>query len=432
MPTSRPEYSPTRPIDPSEFTPCFSWRDGRLMCEGVALDEIAEKQGTPAYVYSRGAIEAAYRRYERAFRSVPTTICYSVKANSNISLLRVLARLGSGFDIVSSGELYRLLRARISPRLVVFSGVGKSREEIREALRARILLFNVESEEELEILMSEAGRLGRRAPAAIRVNPDVEAGGHRHIATGHHQHKFGLDWNDARRIYRAYRDARWLNWTGIGAHIGSQILQLEPVRKAITRMADFTRELRHDGLRLSHIDFGGGVGVRYTSEQPLDIAEYARVVVRAVKPFGCHLLLEPGRSIAAGAGVLLMRVRYTKSNRGKHFIVVDAGINDFIRPALYGAVHPVTPVVRETRSRKMIRADIVGPVCESGDCFLRDWPIEEVGPGDVLALWGAGAYGFVQANNYNSRTRPAEILVEGRKARVIRRRESRADLVRGE
>lgn len=421
-----------QPIDPTKFTPHFEWRNRSLFAEGVALADLAARFGTPVYVYSRAAIENAYRQYQSAFRSLPTTICYAVKANSNLSVLRLLAKLGSNFDIVSGGELYRLTRAGIPARRAIFSGVGKTREEVREALRAGIFCFNIESESELDLLLDESSRARRRAPAAIRVNPDVEAGGHRHIATGHHRHKFGMDWRDARRLYLAHRNSRWLEWKGISAHIGSQVLRLEPIRKAAARMAAFCVDLRKYGVSLEHLDLGGGLGIRYANESPLRIEDYARAIIKAVKPLRCRLLLEPGRSIVGAAGVLLMRVLHTKSNRGRNFIVVDAAMNDFLRPALYGGVHPITPVKQPASRANTIRADIVGPVCETGDCFLKDWPIEDVQPGDVLALWGAGAYGFAESSNYNSRPRPAEILVHGRKSQLIRRRESRVDLVRGE
>ncbi len=365
-----------------------------------------------------------------AFGSLPHTICYAVKANSNLGILGVFARLGSGFDIVSGGELYRLRRIGVPGNRIVFSGVGKTRDEIREALRARALLFNVESPAELDLLASEASRLRVRAPASIRVNPDVEAGGHPHISTGHHRHKFGIDWETARVLYLENRTSRWIEWQGISAHIGSQILTLAPYRRAITRLAGFVRELASAGIALRYLDCGGGLGIRYTSEKPPDKSEYATELARIARPLGCHLLIEPGRSLVGPAGVLLMRVLYTKKNRGKDFVVVDAAMNDFMRPALYAATHPITCARRDSSARA--RTDIVGPVCESGDCFLQDWPLGSVSPGDVLVLWGAGAYGTVQASNYNSRPRPVEILVSGRRAQIIRRRESRTDLVRGE
>ncbi len=435
-------------LDPAGYTPGFSRRDGVVYCEDASLERIAAATCTPTYVYSAAAITAAYRELDRAVGRLPHTLCYAVKANSNLSILRLLARLGSGFDIVSGGELYRLQRAGIAGGRAVFSGTGKSREEIREALRARIRLFNVESEAELELLTSEAARLGRRAPAAIRVNPDVVAGGHRHISTGHHQHKFGVDWTDARRLYLQHRDSRWIEWQGISAHLGSQILSVAPFERGLRRLARYVTELGRAGISLRYLDFGGGLGVRYAHERPPSMRAYARSLTTIVRPLGCHLLLEPGRAIVASAGVLLTRVRYTKRNRGKTFVVVDAAMNDFMRPALYDAVHPMTlvsPAQTGSHERahsgprngrapveRLARVDVVGPVCETGDCFLRDWPLGEVSGGDLLALWGAGAYGFAEASNYNSRPRPAEVLVNGARARIIRRRESRADLIRGE
>jgi diaminopimelate decarboxylase len=417
-------------IDPVAYTPGFSYRGSQLYCEGVSVAAVAKKYGTPAYLYSRASIEHAYRRMDSAFGALPHTICYAAKANSNLGILRVFAALGSGFDIVSGGELYRLRRISVPGNRIVFSGVGKSREEIREALRARILLFNIESAAELDLLVSEASRLRVRAAASIRVNPDVKAGGHPHIATGHHSHKFGIDWETARSLYLQHRDSRWIEWQGISAHIGSQILSVNPHRLALTRLAGFVRELAAAGIPLKYIDCGGGLGIRYTSEQPPETAEWGAELARVVKPLGCHLLIEPGRSLIGSAGVLVMQVLYNKDTRGKHFVIVDGAMNDFMRPALYDATHPITRAQRA--SGALDRADIVGPVCESGDCFLQDWPLGKVKSGDVLVLWGAGAYGTVQASNYNSRTRPVEVLVSGSKLKVIRRRETRADLVRGE
>lgn len=419
-----------KPIDPTEYTAHFSFRRGVVNCEKVPLPEIAARIGTPAYVYSSASILDAYRRFDRAFRGVPHSICYAVKANSNLSVLRLLARAGSCFDIVSGGELYRLRKIGISARRVVFSGVGKTKEEIRDALKSGILLFNVESEPELDALAEEAARLGLRASAALRVNPDVQAGAHRHIATGHHRHKFGIDWDDAQRLYLDRSRAKSISWQGISVHIGSQVLGLAPYRRAVKRVSSFVKSLAAAGVKLSYLDIGGGVGVRYTKENPFDINDYAQAIAPHVRPLGCRLLLEPGRAIVGPAGVLLTRVLYIKRNRGKFFIVVDAAMNDFIRPALYEAIHPITHATRH-RSR-LVKADIVGPVCETGDCFLHDWPIEMPEPGDVLALWGAGAYGFAQSSNYNSRPRAAEILVTKNKVRTIRRRESANDLSRGE
>ena len=442
-------------IDPAEFTPQFRWRresgssGGRaqVVCEDLPLAHIAEKFGTPAYLYSRAAIESAFSELDHGLQGLPHTVCFSVKSNGNLSILRLLARLDSGFDIVSGGELERLRRAGVRGDRIVFSGVGKTREEIREALRyppARrggrpgILLFNVESEAELDLLAEESARCKRRgegAPSvAARVNPDVLAGGHPHIATGKHHHKFGLDWPAARRLYRAHGNSRWFRWRGISAHIGSQVLSLDPFRRALRRLARRLLELRRDGIELRYFDFGGGLGVRYTDQQPPARDAYARMVRNVVRPLGCHLLLEPGRSIVAQAGVLLTRVLYTKENRRKTFVIVDAAMNDLMRPALYGAVHPITRVTHEKGSGPPARTpvDIVGPVCETADCLAHDWPLEPVKPGDVLAIWGAGAYGMSLASNYNARPRAVEVLVEGKRCRVIRQRETQADLLRNE
>jgi len=347
---------------------------------------------------------------------------------------------------VSGGELRLLQHIGVSGDRIVFSGVGKSREEIREALNygvdgesqgAGILLFNVESEAELEILSEEAARVvekGGVAPAtSIRVNPDVQAGGHPHIATGRHEHKFGLDWKEAKGLYLAHRESKWIRWEGLSAHIGSQITSLAPFQRAVRRLAGFVKELRSEGIRLRYLDVGGGLGVRYADQKPPNRAKYARLMKELVGGLSVKLLLEPGRSIVAQAGVLLTRVAYTKTNRGKTFVIVDGAMNDFMRPALYGAVHPITKAKRDRKDGKAerrLRADIVGPVCETGDCFLRDWPIGEVKAGDLLAIWGAGAYGMVQTSNYNARCRPAEVLVEGNQFRLIRRREKVEDLIR--
>jgi diaminopimelate decarboxylase len=280
---------------------------------------------------------------------------------------------------------------------------------------------------------------GGAAPSvSIRVNPDVQAGGHPHISTGHHQHKFGLDWSAARELYIRHRDPRWIRWRGLSAHIGSQITALRPFQQALTRLVAWVRELRELGIDLKYLDFGGGLGARYTDQKPPSRIHYARMIARTVKPLGVHLLLEPGRTIMAHAGVLLTRVQYIKSNRRKSFVVVDAGMNDLLRPALYGAIHPITRVTRAKKEKSsgarvsITRVDIVGPVCETGDCFLRDWPLGAVTPGDVLAIWTAGAYGMSLASNYNARLRPAEILVKGKRARLIRRRETARDLLRSD
>jgi diaminopimelate decarboxylase len=445
-PTHRLRY-----VDPAEFTPNFGWRNSKngsqeVFCENVSLVDAAETFSTPAYIYSQTAIETAFRELDKGLASLPHTLCFAVKSNGNLSILKYLARLGSGFDVVSGGELEHLGHLGVPGDKIVFSGVGKSRDEIREALRYRsrgsasrrgLLLFNVESEAELGVLLDESAKQMKRgndAPSvSIRVNPDVQAGGHPHISTGHHGHKFGLDWAAARELYTKHRNPKWIRWRGISAHIGSQITAIQPFQKALARLASFVRELRELGIDLKYLDFGGGLGVRYTDQKPPSRIAYARMIARTVKPLGLQLLLEPGRTIIAHAGVLLTRVQYSKTNRNKSFVVVDAGMNDLLRPALYGAIHPITRVAR-TKKEKMgnARVDIVGPVCETGDCFLRNWPLGNVKPGDVLAIWTAGAYGMSLASNYNARCRPVEVLVEGQRARVIRRRETSRDLLRGD
>jgi diaminopimelate decarboxylase len=440
-------------VDPAAFTPHFSWKKSaarrasgeEVVCEKVPLDSVARKFGTPTYVYSRAGIDDAYQELHKGLGALPHTLCFAVKSNGNLSILKHLAEMGSGFDIVSGGELHHLQRIGVRGDRIVFSGVGKDRYEIREALsyraskrggRVGILLFNVESEAELEILVEEAARVargeGKPPAAAIRVNPDVQAGGHPHIATGRHEHKFGLDWPEAKRLYHAHRDSKWIRWQGISAHIGSQITTVAPFRRALERLVGFVGELRRAQIDLRYLDVGGGLGVRYSDEEPPSRTEYARVVSRMVRNLGVHLLLEPGRSIIAPAGVLLTRVVYAKTNRGKTFVVVDSAMNDLMRPALYGAIHPITKITREGKEddARRKRVDIVGPVCETGDCFLRDWPLGGVKAGDLLAIWVAGAYGMAQASNYNARRRPAEVLVEGKRFRLIRRRETHDDLLR--
>lgn len=440
-------------LDPSSYTPQFKYRAPAggastaevLHCEGVPLPRIVEEIGTPVYIYSRASIESAYRLLDQAFGSLPHSICYAVKANSNLAILRVLARLGSSFDIVSGGELDRLRRIGVPGERIVFSGVGKSRDEIRDALcypasgrgRGGIFLFNIESTAELAVFLDEAARHaaagGARPSAAIRVNPDVLAGGHPHISTGKPHHKFGLDWPEARRLYLQHANSPYFVWRGISTHIGSQILSVAPYRRALSRLAGWIRDLARHGVALKYVDAGGGVGIRYTNEEPVVSRAFARAIAPMVRPLRCRLLIEPGRALVGPAGVLLTRVLYVKKTRGKKFVIVDAAMNDLIRPVLYGARHPVTPIRRDRAAPAALEVvDIVGPVCESGDFLARDIPLPEVHAGDVLAVWAAGAYGFVQASNYNSRRLAAEILVEGRRFHVARRRQTYDDLVRGE
>jgi diaminopimelate decarboxylase len=430
-------------VDPARFTPHFAWKARgaakEVYCEGAALAEIAERFGTPTYVYSRQAIEEAYDELKSGLGRLPHLLCFAVKANGNLSILKLLAQRGSGFDIVSGGELEHLGRIGVHGERIVFSGVGKTREEIREALRyksgrdsaAGILQFNVESAAELEVLAEEASQRRVVPGVSVRVNPDVKAGGHPHISTGLHEHKFGVSWQEARAMYLAYRRARHIRWQGISAHIGSQIVELGPFREALERLAGYLLDLRKQGIALKYLDIGGGLGVRYTKEQPASRRAYARMIAEVVRPLGVGLLLEPGRSVIAQAGILLSRVIYTKKNARKSFVVIDAAMNDLIRPVLYDAPHPVTRVrQKKAQSGARERVDVVGPVCETGDCFLQGWPLGEVTPGDAVVLWAAGAYGMVQASNYNGRGRPAEILVEGKRARLIRRREMQDDVLR--
>jgi diaminopimelate decarboxylase len=449
-------------VDPAAFTPHFSWKKQSkadaaagtteaVMCEGVRLVDVADKIGTPTYLYSRAAIDDAQAQLHRGLGSLPHTLCFAVKSNGNLAILKHVAKAGNGFDIVSGGELEMLGRIGVRGEKIVFSGVGKTREEIREALQYRvagsrkserdadgrgILLFNIESEPELEVLLEEASRSvrhGSKLPfVSIRVNPDVQAGGHPHISTGRYQHKFGMTWEEARRLYLAHADSHWICWQGISVHIGSQIVSLDPFRQALQRLASYFCELRSHGILLKYLDFGGGLGVRYANEKPPGREAYARMVAEILEPLHTHLLLEPGRTIIGPAGVLLTRVLYVKESRGKTFVVVDAGMNDLMRPVLYGATHPITRVTRGENRGGRQRVDVVGPVCESGDCFLHDWPLGPVATGDVLAIWVAGAYGMSQSSNYNARCRSAEVLVDGAKFRVIRKRETLDDLIRGQ
>ncbi|HXJ10906.1 MAG TPA: diaminopimelate decarboxylase [Candidatus Limnocylindrales bacterium] len=436
-------------VDPANHTPQFSWRNAgksgrQVFCENVPLAEIARRYETPTYVYSRRAISDAFRELDRGLGGIPHLLCFAVKANGNLSVLKLLAGLGSGFDIVSGGELAHLGHLGIPGKNIVFSGVGKTREEIREALRYRgsrsndtgILQFNVESPAEMEILIEESSRRasgrGHAPGVSIRVNPDVKAGGHPHIATGLQHHKFGVAWPEARKLYLAHRNNKTIRWQGISAHIGSQIVELTPFRRALQRLAGYLLDLRRQGIDLKILDVGGGLGARYTSERPAPRAAYAKMIAEVVRPLGVQLLLEPGRSIIAESCVLLSRVIYTKQNSGKSFVIIDAAMNDLLRPVLYDAPHPITRValdgVRKANAAK--RADIVGPVCETGDTFLFDWPLGNVSQGDLVAIWVTGAYGFAQSSNYNGRGRSAEILVDGNNAKLIRRRETRNDLLR--
>ena len=408
-----------------------------LHCEDVPLAKLAERYGTPLYVYSTRAILKRLGAFENAFRRVLHTICYSVKANSNLSILRLMARQGCGFDVVSGGELERVLVAdRRAAKKAVFSGVGKSREEITAALKAGILLFNVESESELWVLADCAAQCRTVARVALRVNPDVAADTHPYISTGLRKHKFGVPIGNARELYGKASSARHLKVVGVSVHIGSQITDVAPFAEAIDRVADLVRDLRADKHRIDYVDIGGGLGIEYQAPNLQFVecaARYARAVANPLRGLNVHLLLEPGRSIVGPAGALLTWVIYRKENDGKRFLIVDAAMNDLIRPTLYGAYHEIVPVVQSKKSpAKKETVDVVGPVCESGDFLARDRELPRVEEGDLLAILDAGAYGMALASNYNSRPRPAEILVRGKSAKIIRRRETGRELYAAE
>jgi diaminopimelate decarboxylase len=405
-----------------------------LRCEKVSLEGLAERHGSPLYVYSAAMIRARVQAFLHAFRSIPYTLCYSVKANSTLAILRLLASQGTGFDVVSGGELQRVLRvSRKAARKVVFSGVGKTKSEMELALRSGILLFNVESASELDVLAATAARLKKRASIAIRVNPDVSAKTHPYISTGLHQHKFGVPIPEARTLYALAAKQPYLKVAGVSVHIGSQITDVGSFQAALERVADLVRDLRAQGHMIRYVDAGGGLGISYDGTQESferQIAAYARAVLGPLRRLKIHLLIEPGRSIVGPAGVLLTRVLYRKTNNRKRFLIVDAAMNDLIRPSLYGAYHEIVPVRRGVKETEI--TDVVGPICETGDFFARDRKLPLVSEGDLLAILDTGAYGSVLGSNYNTRGRAAEVLVDGAKARVIRRRENLDDQLRVE
>jgi diaminopimelate decarboxylase len=407
-----------------------------LHCDSLSLSELSERCGTPLYVYSATAIRQRLRTFDRAFRRIPHTVCYSVKANSNLSILRLLERLGCGFDVVSGGELQRVLA--VNPRAgkrTVFSGVGKTAEEMRAALRTGILLFNVESESELRQLAECAARLKKKARVALRVNPDVSAKTHPYISTGLHQHKFGIPVEQARKLYGSVGGTDSLQVAGVSVHIGSQITSPEPFAEAMQRVAELVRQLRGEGHRIQYVDAGGGLGIPYEGSETADftehVATYAKAIIEPLRGLKVHVLLEPGRTIVGPAGVLLTRVLYTKQNNGKRFVITDAAMNDLLRPSLYNAYHEIVPVQRAAGTAAAT-LDVVGPICESGDFLARDRQLPPVQEGALLAVLDAGAYGMALSSNYNTRPRAAEVLVEGGSAKLIRRRESFADMVSNE
>jgi diaminopimelate decarboxylase len=407
----------------------YVYKHGKLYVEDVPLDRLAAELGTPAYVYSRAALTQAYAAFTHAFEGRDHLVCYAVKANPNLAILDLFARLGSGFDIVSGGELQRVLAAGGDPAKVVFSGVGKSEKEIRAALEAQILCFNIESDSELERLNRIAQGLGVRAPISLRVNPDVDAGTHPYIATGLKQNKFGIPYSDAPALYARARDMPHIRIEGIDCHIGSQLTELDPIAEALAKLADLVTRLEQDGIDLKHVDVGGGIGIRYRDETPPSMGDYAAAVLRVFGDGRRKLLFEPGRALTGNAGLLLTRIEYLKKGEERNFAIIDAAMNDLMRPALYDAWHEVVPVqAPASPGEPADRYDIVGPVCETGDFIARDRPLA-VREGELLAIMSAGAYGMSMASNYNSRPRAAEVLVDGETSFVIREREQLSDLI---
>ena len=409
----------------------FTYRGDRLYAEGVALSEIADKFGTPCYVYSRAHVEAQWRAFDQAFGARDHLVCYAVKANSNLGLLNVLARLGSGFDIVSVGELERVLAADGDPGKVVFSGVGKGVHEIERALEAGIACFNVESEAELVVLNEVAARLGRHAPVSLRINPDVDAKTHPYISTGLKESKFGIPMREARAAYHVAHKLPHLRIVGVDCHIGSQLTELAPFADALERVLALVDQLAADGMPLQHLDLGGGLGIRYRDEQPPAPGEYVAAFLQKLDAHGdryrnLKLLIEPGRAIVGNAGVLLTRVQYLKHAEAKNFAIVDAAMNDLMRPALYDAWQDIVPVLKRAGAAQQY--DVVGPVCESGDFLGQDRTLT-VQARDLLAVCSAGAYGASMSSNYNTRPRAPEVMVDGERFHVVRRRETIEELL---
>jgi diaminopimelate decarboxylase len=410
----------------------FEYRRSVLSCEAVSLAALAADTGTPTYVYSKAALLESLAGYHRAFDGVPHVVCYSVKANSNLGVLSVLARAGAGADIVSGGELYRALRAGVPPKKIIFSGVGKSRDELREALKADILMFNVESRSEIKVLDDVAREMGVRAPVALRINPDVDPQTHPYIATGLKTSKFGIPYAEALAAYEEAAEMPGLEVVGADMHIGSQLTKATPVADAVARVVALVKALRERRIEIRMIDVGGGLGIRYRDETPPTHQEYASLLLPALREAGVTVVLEPGRSIVGNAGILLTRVLYRKDTGTKKFVVVDAAMNDLIRPSLYSAYHEIVPVDEARRTRPVETVDVVGPICESGDFLAKDRALPRVEADDLLAVMSAGAYGFVMASNYNTRPRAAEVLVDDTGYTIVRRRETYEDLVAGE
>ena len=410
----------------------FTYINGELCCESVPLRAVADAVGTPTYVYSRAALLGSYAAHDRAFAGVPHLICYAVKANSNLGVLATLARAGAGADIVSGGELFRALRAGVPPKKIIFSGVGKTREEMRDALKADILMFNVESVSELRALDEVAREMGTRAAVGVRVNPDVDPQTHPYISTGLKTSKFGIPIAEALAVYEEAAGLAGVEVLGIQMHIGSQLTKTSPFADAGARVAALAKTLRERGVAIRFLDVGGGLGIRYRDEHPPRHEDYAGALMPLARDLGVTVLTEPGRSIVGNAGILLTRVLYRKATEAKRFVIVDAAMNDLIRPSFYDAYHEIRPVDAARAAAVTETVDVVGPICESGDFLAQDRELPHVDEGDLVAVMSAGAYGFAMASNYNARPRAAEVLVDGAGYTIVRRRETYEDLVAGE
>lgn len=408
----------------------FNYKNKELFCEEVSLRRIARKVGTPFYLYSYRTLKRHFRAFDSAFARVSHLTCYSVKANSNLAVLRTFFNLGGGADVVSGGELMRALKAGADPRKIVFSGVGKKKEEIRYALEANILLFNAESSQELVTIDAVARKAGKVARIALRVNPDIDALTHPYITTGLKENKFGIDIKNSLRQSREARKLKNLEIVGVGCHIGSQLTEVMPFVDALKSIKDLVIRLKKEGTRISFLDLGGGLGITYNEEAPPHPKQYAQALLKELKGLKCTLILEPGRVLTGNAGILVTQVLYTKESEEKNFIIIDAGMNDLIRPSLYGAFQEIVPVKLGRKAE--IVADVVGPLCETGDFLARDRRLPRFRPGELMAVMSSGAYGFVMSSNYNSRARAAEVMVSGKDFYVVREHESYEDLVRGE
>jgi diaminopimelate decarboxylase len=408
----------------------FHYRGDDLYCEEVSITAIADRVGTPFYLYSYRTLERHFKAFDSAFEKVPHLVCYSLKANSNVALLRIFVNLGAGLDVVSGGELFRALRSGVDPKKVVFSGVGKTEDEIEFALNSGILMFNVESSQELARIDEIAKGVGKRAPVAIRVNPDIDPKTHPYISTGLKENKFGIDFNLALQEYTFAKELRNLEIVGVDCHIGSQLIEIQPFVEALRRLKKLVHALGERGIDIQYLDLGGGLGITYKDEVPPHPTEYAQAIVEEVSDLDYTLIFEPGRVIVGNAGILVSRVLYTKETGEKNFVIIDAGMNDLIRPSLYGSFQGILPVNKGEGGE--IIADVVGPICESGDFMARNRRMPQFKPGDLVAVMSAGAYGFSMSSNYNSRPRVCEVLAHGDEFHLIRERESYDDLVRGE